>query len=370
MESTQMGKVQPGSSPLFTVEIDAGPIYEFLISLDIVYNTYHSAETYEAGEAWFVALRRSVSADLHVAVSELDALDFEAFGGHKVWSNLTGFAHSCPAPRDISTFLAQVEALTPLELRLILSGYYLRGAHRLILPDLILQAAQGKSAAQEQLCAASPVWQEIVRVLFATDPTELKSRIVSILTLWYRDVFRPLESQVVPLLLRDAQMKRELIPTMSSEQLIETATNGLTFLPEPGYRKVLLIPSFTLRPWIITTEYLDSKIFYYPLADEIVQQGPLPPANLVRLYRALADERRLRILKFLVQREPVSLQEVAEAVDVTKSTAHHHLATLRTAGLVRVSDANKGYSLRKEMLPRVWQALQGYLQVDVPLPPS
>lgn len=365
-----MGKVQPGSSPLFTVEIDAGPIYEFLISLDIVYDTYHGAETYEAGEAWFAALRRSVSADLHAAMSELDALDFEAFGGHKVWSNLTGLAHSCPAPRDISTFLAQVEALTPLELLLILSGYYLRGARRLILPDLILQAAQGKGEAQEQLCAASPVWQEIVRVLFATDPTELKSRIVSVLTRWYMDVFRPLESQVVPLLLRDAQMKRELIPTMPSEQLIETATNGLTFLPEPGYRKVLLIPSFTLRPWIITTEYLDMKIFYYPLADEIVQQGPLPPASLVRLYRALADERRLRILKFLVHREPVSLQEVAEAVDVTKSTAYHHLATLRTAGLVRISDADKGYSLRKEMLPRVWQALQGYLQVDVPLPTS
>lgn len=34
-----MGKVQPGYSPLFTVEVDACPIYEFLISLDIVYDT-------------------------------------------------------------------------------------------------------------------------------------------------------------------------------------------------------------------------------------------------------------------------------------------------------------------------------------------
>lgn len=171
-------------------------------------------------------------------------------------------------------------------------------------------------------------------------------------------------NQVVPLLIRDAEMKRELMPTMSSEQLIETATNGLEFIPEPGYRKVLLIPSFMPRPWIITTEYLDMKIFYYPLADEIIHQGDLPPASLVRMYRALADERRLRILKLLVQQDHVSLQEVADAVEVTKSTAHHHLATLRAAGLARASDDGKMYSLRKEMLPNVWKSLQGYLQLD------
>jgi DNA-binding IclR family transcriptional regulator len=52
-------------------------------------------------------------------------------------------------------------------------------------------------------------------------------------------------------------------------------------------------------------------------------------------------------------------------VEVTKSTAFHHLATLRTAGLVRVSDADKGYSLRTEMLPTVWQTLQAYLQLEM-----
>jgi predicted DNA-binding protein YlxM (UPF0122 family) len=360
-----MGKVQPGHSPLFRVEIDAGMIYEFLISLDIVYDTYHSDEMDDAGETWLAALRSRSSDDLRETMRELDTLDFVAFGGHKVWSNLTGLAYSCPAPRDIPTFLEQVEALTPLELLLLLSGYYLRGVRRLALPDLILQAAQGDSEAQKQLSAASPAWREIVRVLFAVDAIELKKKFISLLTRWYVEVFRNLEGEVVPLLLRDAQMKLELVSTMSSERLIETATNGLEFIPELGIHKVLLIPSFTPRPWIIVTEYLDMKIFYYPIADEIVQQGHLPPANLVRLYRALADERRLRILKLLVQHDHISLQEVADAVEVTKSTAHHHLATLRTAGLVRVSDANKTYSLRKEMLPTVWKLLQGYLQLEI-----
>ncbi len=41
------------------------------------------------------------------------------------------------------------------------------------------------------------------------------------------------------------------------------------------------------------------------------------------------------------------------------------LRPLRAAGLVLVSDADKGYSLRKEMLPNVWKFLQGYLQLEI-----
>lgn len=360
-----MVKAQPTQTPLFALEIDASPIYELLMTLDIAFDTFHSDETYTAGAPWLAALRARVPADLRAAMSELDALDFVAFGGHKVWSNLTGLAYACPAPRDVSTFIAQLQALTPLELRLVLAGFYLRGARRLVLPDLMLQAAQGNRQAQAQLAAAAPAWREIVRVLFAGDAAELQGRVVALLARWYETVFRSVESQVVPLLQRDVELKRALAPAMSSERLIETATNGLEFIPEPGYRNVLLIPTFTSSPWIITTEYRDTKIFYYPLADEIVQQGDRPPVNLVRMYRALADERRLRILKLLVQRERVSLTEVADAVEVTKSTAHHHLSTLRAAGLVRVSDADKAYSLRTEMLSTVWKALQAYLQLDV-----
>src|SRR5258706_443034 len=281
-----MVKAQPTKTPLFALEIDAGPIYELLMTLDIAFDTFHADETYTAGAAWLAALRARVPADLRAAMSELDALDFVAFGGHKVWSNLTGLAYACPAPRDVPTFIAQLQALTPLELRLVLAGFYLRGARRLVLPDLMLQAAQGNRQAQAQLAAAAPAWREIVRVLFAGDAAELQGRVVG------------------PLLKGDAERRRAWAPAMSSERLIETATNGLEFIPEPGYRNVLLIPTFTSSPWIITTEYRDTKIFYYPLADEIVQQGDLPPVNLVRMYRALAAERRLRILKLLVQREP------------------------------------------------------------------
>ncbi len=48
----------------------------------------------------------------------------------------------------------------------------------------------------------------------------------------------------MPILQRDAEAKRAMKQTMSFERLIETATNGLEYVPEPGHRRVLLIPMF------------------------------------------------------------------------------------------------------------------------------
>jgi DNA-binding transcriptional ArsR family regulator len=83
--------------------------------------------------------------------------------------------------------------------------------------------------------------------------------------------------------------------------------------------------------------------------------------RLVRLYKALADERRLRILKMLTTRS-YSLQELADAFGVAKTTMHHHLGTLRTAGLVRIQSDEHIYSLRQNTLSEVSELLEVYLK--------
>jgi len=52
-----------------------------------------------------------------------------------------------------------------------------------------------------------------------------------------------------------------------------------------------------------------------------------------RVFRALADETRLRILKLLEVRE-MCVCEVMVAIDLTQPTASHHLRILEDAGLV------------------------------------
>ena len=70
---------------------------------------------------------------------------------------------------------------------------------------------------------------------------------------------------------------------------------------------------------------------------EIVEDGrtgwhvrPGDPAELVRIYKALGDESRLKLLKRLHE-GPISLTDAAQEVGLAKSTTHHHLAILRQA---------------------------------------
>lgn len=357
----------PGHNQQFVLEIDTCPIYECLLLLDLLGDSYYSGDKYEVGKGWFETLRAKVSPELTTAMKDFNMLEYTALGGHKLWTNLTGLAYTCPAPRDIPAFIAQIEALSPTEVRLFLLGYYLRRVRRIVAPDLIFRAADGDQQAQEQLCTPRVVdnstWWEVFRFTFSMSALELQRRVVTILARWYEEVFRDLEGHIVPVLLRDAEKKRNLQTTLPSDRLIEQATNGLEFFAEPGYRVVRLIPGFTQRPWVLITEYLDTKIFYYPIADESLSENyRVPPTRLVRLYKALADERRLRALQFLSLGNKFSLQEIANEVGVTKPTAHHHLAILRTAGLVRVDADEKLYSLRKEELPAVLELLQHYLQ--------
>jgi DNA-binding transcriptional ArsR family regulator len=47
---------------------------------------------------------------------------------------------------------------------------------------------------------------------------------------------------------------------------------------------------------------------------------------------------------------------------VAKTTMHHHLGTLRAAGLVRAQSNDKMYSLRQNMLSEVSELLNAYLK--------
>jgi DNA-binding transcriptional ArsR family regulator len=153
-----------------------------------------------------------------------------------------------------------------------------------------------------------------------------------------------------------------LMQTVAPARFIELATNGLEYVPEPYTRSVLLVPSFVMRPYICDTEYQNVELLIYPVADEsLLEDKTSPPSRLVRLYKALADERRLRILKMLAERS-YSLQELAEKFGVAKTTMHHHMIILRSASLIRLRTSDHRYSLRDEMIGDVAELLQAYLK--------
>lgn len=345
-----------GRSP--AVEIEYGLAYEFLMSLGIFFE--QKGYEYELDREWFDAARAKATPDL------LEAIQTFISDCNHVWHGLVGLVYDSAPPRDVPAFLAHLRETEPLELRLHLIGYYQRSVRRTTPLDVMLRAAGGDQEAQRQVLKTSfshdEHWQELLHRLFSIDPETTKANLLTILESWYERVFRDLEPRIMPILERDLEAKRALKPAMTPERFIETATNGLEYVPEPGFRKVLLIPGYVIRPWNELCEYQDMKIFFYPVADEnIAEDSNVPPVRLVRLYKALADERRLRILKMLMTKS-YSLQELADEFGVAKTTLHHHLGTLRTAGLVRIQSNEHIYSLRQNTLSEVSELLNTYLK--------
>jgi DNA-binding transcriptional ArsR family regulator len=290
-----------------------------------------------------------------------------------VWGNLTPIVSQVPEPRDAGAVVDHVAAMDELELKLHLLGHYLRPFRRETPPDVSRAAALGDGEAAARLLATSfpdaPTWPDALRALLAVDAAETKRRLVGILRDWNEHVFRHHEDRIRPILERDASTKRALAGLTSSQRLIESATNGWDYVPEPGIERILLVPSVLLRPWVLTADHRELRIFCYAVADDALTEDGEPPARLVRQLRALADARRLRLLKRLTA-GPAPLHELAREFGMPKTTLLHHLVLLRSAGLVRLHDTSErqysphaGYHLRAEVVGDVYRGLLAYLEL-------
>jgi DNA-binding transcriptional ArsR family regulator len=77
-------------------------------------------------------------------------------------------------------------------------------------------------------------------------------------------------------------------------------------------------------------------------------------AVLARVYQALGEPTRLRIIRLLARHDGLSCGEMAEQLGITCSTLSHHLALLHDAGLVgrHKRGTFRIYRLHREALDR------------------
>src|SRR5207248_5604690 len=334
-----------GSRTRLQVEIDWSTAYELLRDLS-AYLDVDMQPTFEAPHEWFDELRTRSSPSLRDRIERLGA----SGGG---WGSLVGLAWHHRL-RSAAELIADVETIDPVELRLVLLGAHWPALRAEVSPQDIMGAARGEREAGERLVETirriEPNSDELdlpaLGRLVALDPPATKEAVLAVLRSWHQEIFAPRESAVAERLERDAQAKRALATSVSPERLIEIATNGIKYVPQPWARRVVLIPQIAMRPWNVMDAWDDATIVAYPASDETVSDPDEPPASLIRLHKALGDEKRLRILKRLA-REPATLKELAEAAGVGKPTAHHHTVILRSAGLLSVTlEDDSRYSLR------------------------
>lgn len=217
---------------------------------------------------------------------------------------------------------------------------------------LLERALAGDRSAVGELEVALGEMRPKERLALLEDPSATHAEIVGLARAW-ADAFRPIEGRIREILVRDFDARAEDRAILSGPDLIERTTGGIRWLPEPGVRRVVLAPSYFSRPYNFLLAGGDWRFFGYPVADGALDRvDPLaPPLTVLRLHRALGDETRLRILKLLSERD-LYLTEIAQRLDLSKPTIKHHLAQLRSAGLLTVVEAGAVvyYSLRRDRL--------------------
>jgi DNA-binding transcriptional ArsR family regulator len=321
------------ASQRLRLEIDASPAYEFVLSLAAA----------------------SIAGDGHGL-----GADAAAFSGgcDMVWVHLLPLAYALPPPRDPAAFIAAVAATHPRELRLRLLGFYVRYFRRATPPDVIAAAAGGDQAAADQFRETSypddPSWQAALAALLPLSPWETRRRLLALLRAW-REPFaaryrpEPLQAEVAA--------RRVQARGLRVEQVVAEVMDGWEYVPEPGINAVLLIPSTAIWPSWHVFDHEATKIVCYPLRPAAADSGSDREARLSRLGQALADPRRLRVLRLLAA-EDLTAVEIAAGLGVGLTTLLHHLGRLNEAELVSASGRRRTYRLRRETLATYGRELQ------------
>jgi DNA-binding transcriptional ArsR family regulator len=207
--------------------------------------------------------------------------------------------------------------------------------------------------------------------LFQMPDEELPGRIARTLQRFRDEVFVEYEEEFGGAIKRTAAARRAMANRDDVKGAIEEVTNGIDNDIPLGVTRVMLIPSVVTRPLSVIDQHRDSLLVYYGVADEFIDADPeAPPAWMVRTYKALSDERRLRILRRLREGD-TSLDQLTEMLGLSKSTVHHHMSILRAAGLIRIHvSTEKGskkriYSLRDQALEDASGFLDSYLNPTI-----
>jgi DNA-binding transcriptional ArsR family regulator len=344
------GLVRPGiaAAQLPVVELDARTAYDFLTSA-----------CSECGE-----LEDILAEDRRWLEESRAALKVEV-GEDECVATCMGFVPEIgrmfvgrPEIRTARDVVVAIDALSDHELTEVMAGELLEDAD---FGAVTRRAVDGDVEAFEELqtrLASTKGHDVLTRSI-----TDLAPAARQVVHFWLPR-YEKIEAHVGRMLERDVAGRRHDDITGDPMGFVERATNGVRVVPEQRIRRIILAPTYFGRPYNSLTKVGDVQLVCYPIADSSLGSADrlTPPNSTVRLYRALGDESRLRILKLLSERDRY-LTEIAHELDLSKPTILHHLAALRSAGLVTITEQGNMtyYSLRHDRAEAAGVELRAYL---------
>jgi DNA-binding transcriptional ArsR family regulator len=337
----------------YEVTFDTRTAFDFLISLEI--GDADDRDLAPQDAAWLKQARAGLTADQLAAVSA-------CFGDEsmRVFHGLADTLVDQPETQDAASVVASIERAGT---RGVARAMILDNLQERVPDEVIDRAIDGDAAAFAELEPKLHEYHRADFLKFLANTESSVERLVDALRAWL-PAFQQIEGRVADLQARDVAWRADDRATLDDGALIEKVTGGLRWLPDPQVTRVILSPSYFSRPFNYVYQGNGWRLFCYPMADDVLEQADsgTPPPSVVRLYRALGDSTRMRILKLLSDRDWY-LTELATQLELSKPTTKHHLALMRAAGLVTVTDEGTMtyYSLRRERLEEAGVELRRFI---------
>jgi DNA-binding transcriptional ArsR family regulator len=326
------------SAPALEVVLEARPAIDFLVSLML--DT--ESELLPADRTWH--------ADSRASLSEALQRDYaRVFGDEREGKGIGGAIVPLVVENPAARTAADVVALAGrVDARELLARFG-DGDEMTACVDLAGRVLGGEGDLRDQAIAAWPEHYRAAIGRLLDDPDGEIRALRRVLRAW-AERFASIEDRIAAMEQRDVDGRRADLERLPLADFVERTTGGVRWVAEPGTRRLVMSPSYFSRPYNYVFGGRDWHMFAYPLAETALgADADGVPAASVRLFKALGDESRLRILRLLASGD-LYLTEIADRMGLSKPTISHHLAQLRAAGLVTITQAGAltYYSLRRD----------------------
>jgi DNA-binding transcriptional ArsR family regulator len=299
----------------YRVQFDYSPVYELLLSY-MIYSRRKWTRNLDIGNAWLK--------DIDEQLGSRHKLDSSTYN-EAAFDRLFLLAYLCPNKENVPSFLDWLLDQTPGQLYELLSTQSVGPLPSDLGEDMERIVSLMRAFHDAYFCKLNPAWEEAARADYASR--------------------------------RKAEEGNPLTR-------LEQATGGLVLEPNDKLTHMVLVPALHFRPLNMYAIYRTIGIILYPVDPPADPEAP--PTTLLRATRALSDESRLRILRFMAL-SPRSFTEVVGHTGLSKGTVHHHMMALRAAGLIRthlIGDqlSQERFSIRLDGVEECTSSLRDFMK--------
>jgi DNA-binding transcriptional ArsR family regulator len=198
-------------------------------------------------------------------------------------------------------------------------------------------------------------------------PEELRERLANMIERFYNEFYKPDMPRRMPCLERSVAFYRSNATLANITQLLKKASGRDQVCLEPDsvcpgpWERLVFAPSLDMGPYMSCAIIGDLHGMFYPCESRFVtgDEADDDAARMARIYKALSDEQRLRILQILGEREMYA-QEVVDRTGLHQSQVSRHLSFLKAVGLLnsRREGSMKHFSINPDARRQLQRTLE------------